>query len=326
MNGQRIDGAERLAPKPGGSLVMVGNFDGVHAGHRWVLERGIQAAASAGLDPVVLTFHPHPSEVLGRGTLPVLTPLERKVALMARLSPRLKVVVEPFTRELASASPADFARDLLSRALGARQVIVGENFRFGRGRSGDFETLRALGGELGFEARAEPLHADPAGVISSTRIRDLIASGAVDAAEKLLGRPHALSGPVREGDRRARQLGVPSANLGSVPELLPAQGVYAVLVDVLGSDGYEALGRGIANIGVRPTHGAGDVRAEAHVLGYSGDLYGREIRVHLVARLRDERRFANLDELKAQLERDKQDGTRLLASRSPDPAARGAWH
>jgi riboflavin kinase/FMN adenylyltransferase len=305
---------------------MVGNFDGVHTGHRWVLQRGIQAAAAAGLSPIVLTFHPHPSEVLGRGTLPVLTPIERKVALMARLSPRLQVVVEPFTRELAAASPGDFARRLLAHALGARQVIVGENFRFGRGRSGDFDTLRTLGSELGFEARAEPLHTDAAGVVSSTRIRDLIASGAVDGAEQLLGRPHALSSSVHEGDRRARQLGVPSANLGSVPELLPAHGVYAVLVDVLEPEGYTALGRGIANVGVRPTHGAGEVRAEAHVLDFSGDLYGRSIRVHIVARLRDERRFSSLDELKAQLERDKHDGARALASRSPDPAARGAWH
>jgi riboflavin kinase/FMN adenylyltransferase len=326
VNGQRIDGAERLAPKPGSTLVMVGNFDGVHAGHRWVLERGIRAAADAGLDPVVLTFHPHPSEVLGRGTLPVLTPLERKVGLMARLSPQLRVVVERFTRELAAASPDDFARELLSRALGARQVIVGENFRFGRGRSGDFDTLRALGAELGFDARAEPLHGDAAGVISSTRIRDRIASGDVAGAEQLLGRPHASSGTVCAGDQRARQLGVPSANLGSVPELLPAHGVYAVLVDVLEPAGYTALGRGIANVGVRPTQGAGEVRAEAHVLDFSGDLYGRSIRVHFVARLRDERRFSGLDELKAQLERDKLDGARALASRVPDPAANGAWH
>jgi riboflavin kinase/FMN adenylyltransferase len=326
VNGQRIDGAERLAAMPGSTLVMVGNFDGVHTGHRWVLQRGIEAAAAAGLDPVVLTFHPHPSEVLGRGTLPVLTPVERKVALMARLSPRLRVVVEPFTRELAAASPGDFARDLLARALGAREVIVGENFRFGHGRSGDFGTLRALGSELGFEARAEPLHADGAGVISSTRIRELIASGAVEGAEHLLGRPHALTGTVCEGDQRARQLGVPSANLGSVPELLPAHGVYAVLVDLLEPGGYTALGRGIANVGVRPTQGAGAVRAEAHVLGFSGNLYGRSIRLHFVARLRDERRFSSLDELKAQLERDKHDGARALASRRPDPAAHGAWH
>jgi riboflavin kinase/FMN adenylyltransferase len=326
VNGQRVDGAERLSPKPGSTLVMVGNFDGVHRGHRWVLERGLAAADAQGLDPIVLTFDPHPSVVLGRGSLPVLTPLERKVDLLARLSPRLRVVVHPFTRELAAASPREFASELLQARLGARQVIVGENFRFGRGRAGDFATLHTLGAELGFEARAEALHADGSGTISSTRIRELISSGAVDAAESLLGRPHALSGPVREGDQRARQLGVPSANLGSVPELLPAQGVYAVLVDVLEGDRYRKLGLGIANVGVRPTHGGGEVRAEAHVLGYSGDLYGREIRVHFVARLRDERRFSSLDELKAQLEQDKHDGESRLSSRVPDARAGGAWH
>jgi riboflavin kinase/FMN adenylyltransferase len=326
VNGQRIDGAERLSPRPGSTLVMVGNFDGVHLGHQWVLEQGIAAAAAEGLDPIVLTFHPHPSEVLGRGTLPVLTPLERKIELLARLSPRLAVVVEPFTRELAAASPAEFATRLLQQSLGARRVIVGENFRFGSGRSGDFATLRNLGGQLGFEARAETLHGDASGVVSSTRIRELISAGAVDAAQTLLGRPHALSGPVQEGDRRARQLGVPSANLGRVAELLPAQGVYAVLVDVLEPSGYRALGRGIANVGVRPTHGAGDVRAEAHVLDFSGDLYGRSIRVHLVSRLRDERRFSGLDELRAQLDQDKRDGERVLAARVADPQAGGAWH
>ena len=305
---------------------MVGNFDGVHRGHRWVLEQGLAQAEAAGLDPIVLTFHPHPSEVLGRGGLPVLTVLERKVDLLARLSPRLRVVVEPFTRELAGASPGEFARDLLRDALGAKRVIVGQNFRFGRGRSGDFATLRTLGEELGFEARAEALHADPSGVISSTRIRELISTGAVAAAESLLGRPHALSGVVRTGDGRARQLGVPSANLGEVAELLPANGVYAVLVDVLEPHGFRTLGRGITNVGVRPTHGAGDVRAETHVLDFTGDLYGRTIRVHLVDRLRDERRFAGLDELVAQLGRDKADGAARLASREPDPEAQGAWH
>jgi riboflavin kinase/FMN adenylyltransferase len=305
---------------------MVGNFDGVHQGHRWVLERGLATAAAHGLRPLVLTFHPHPSEVLGRGGLPVLTPLDRKVDLLARLSPELGIVVEPFTRELAAASPGEFARDLLSAKLGARRVIVGENFRFGRGRSGDFATLRALGGELGFEASAEALHTDEAGIISSTRIRELISTGAVAAAETLLGRPHALSGAVEHGDQRARQLGVPSANLGQVPELMPARGVYAVLVDLLSEGGYRQLGPGIANVGVRPTHGAGEVRAEAHVLDYAGDLYGRTIRVHLVDRLRDERRFNGLDELRAQLDEDKRNGAARLAQRQPDPAAAGAWH
>lgn len=326
MNGQRIDGADRLQPGLGSTLVMVGNFDGVHRGHQWVLARGLQAALDAGLTPIVLTFHPHPSEVLGRGSLPVLTPLARKIDLLARLSPALRVVVEPFTRELAAASPRQFAAELLQQKLGARQVIVGENFRFGRGRSGDADTLRALGAELGFEARAEALSGDDQGVISSTRIRELISSGAALEAEALLGRPHALSGVVEVGDQRARQLGVPSANLGKVPELLPARGVYAVLVDVLEGEAYERLGVGIANVGVRPTHGAGDVRAEAHVLGFSGDLYGRSLRVHLVERLRDERRFGSIDELRAQLDQDKRDGQKRLSRRTPDPAAFGAWH
>jgi riboflavin kinase/FMN adenylyltransferase len=305
---------------------MVGNFDGVHRGHRWVLERGLEEATTRGLTPIVLTFHPHPSEVLGRGSLPVLTPLDRKIDLLTRMSPQLRVVVEPFTRELAAASPARFAHDLLRVALGAREVIVGENFRFGQGRSGDFATLSALGKELGFDARAEALHADTAGVISSTRIRDLISAGSVDAAEALLGRPHALSGTVIEGDQRARQLGVPSANLGSVPELMPARGVYAVLVDVLEAGRFQKLGPGIANVGVRPTHGAGDVRAEAHVLGFSGDLYGRTLRVHLVHRLRDERRFEGIDQLRAQLEQDKREGAQRLSNRIADPRAAGAWH
>jgi len=305
---------------------MVGNFDGVHLGHRWVLERGLAEAAERGLDPVVLTFHPHPSEVLGRGSLPVLTPLPRKVDLLARLSPRLRVVVEPFTRELAGASPEAFADELLCRALGARVVLVGENFRFGRGRGGDFATLRELGQARGFEARAEALHADAAGVISSTRIRELIAGGDVGAAETLLGRPHALTGAVQHGDQRARQLGVPSANLGDVSELLPARGVYAVLVDLLESEGFRQLGVGIANVGVRPTHGAGEVRAEAHVLGFSGDLYGQTLRLHLVERLRDERRFGSLEELREQLDRDKHEGAERLQQRRPDLTAGGAWH
>jgi len=212
---------------------MVGNFDGVHCGHQWVLRRGLELAEQRALVPLVLTFDPHPSVVLGRGTRAVLTPLDRKLDLLTRLSDQLGVVVEPFTPELASASPREFARDLLQRKLAARLVTVGQNFRFGRGRAGDASMLAALGNELGFEARAELLHGDDAGAISSTRIRELITGGEVAQAERLLGRPHALLGVVEHGEHVARQLGVPSANLGGIPELLPARGVYAVLVDVL---------------------------------------------------------------------------------------------
>jgi len=305
---------------------MVGNFDGVHRGHRFVLERGLELARERALVPLVLTFDPHPSVVLGRGLRPVLTPLERKIDLLTRLSPALGVVVEPFTRELAAATPLEFARDLLLGKLGARLVTVGQNFRFGRGRAGDAATLAALGSELGFEARAEALHADQVDVISSTRIRDLITAGEVREAERLLGRPHALSGVVEHGEKRARQLGVASANIAAIPELLPARGIYSVLVDLLEGSAYQTLGRGVANIGVRPTLGEGELKVEVHVLDYSGDLYGRSLRVHFVERLRDELRFDGLPKLQAQLDRDKLDAARSLRERRPDPEAQGAWH
>jgi len=324
--GQRIDGADRLLPKPPGSLVLVGNFDGVHRGHQWVLRRGIALAEQRGLVPLVLTFDPHPSLVLGRDTRAALTPLDRKVDLLTRLSNQLGVVVEPFTRELASVSPRAFARDLLHGKLAARLVTVGQNFRFGRGRAGDAAMLAALGEELGFEARAEVLHGDEGGAISSTRIRDLITSGEVAEAERLLGRPHALSGVVQPGEQMARRLGVPSANLGAIAELLPTRGVYAVLVDVLEGSSYRRLAPGVANVGVRPTLGAGELKVEVHALGFSGDLYGRSLRAHFVARLRDELRFDGIEALRAQLDQDKLAAAARLASRLPDPAAGDAWH
>jgi len=323
---QHVDGADGLQPKPPGTLVLVGNFDGVHRGHQWVLRRGIELAEQRGLVPLVLTFDPHPSVVLGRGTRAVLTPLARKVDLLTRPSDQLGVVVERFTPELASASPREFARDLLQGKLAARLVTVGQNFRFGRGRAGDAAMLAALGNELGFEARAEVLHGDEGGAISSTRIRDLISSGEVVAAEGLLGRPHALSGVVEPGEQMARRLGIPSANLGAIAELLPARGIYAVLVDVLEGSSYRRLAPGVASIGVRPTLGAGELKVEVHALGFSGDLYGRSLRTHFVARLRDELRFDGVEALRAQLDQDKLAAAARLASRLPDPAAGDAWH
>lgn len=326
MNAQRVDGAARFSPAPGGTLVTIGNFDGVHRGHQRVLERGVLEAERRGLVPVVLTFHPHPSIVLGHGARPVLTPLDRKVELLARLSAALCIVVEPFTVELAQRTPREFAESLLQRGLGARRVVVGENFKFGRGRAGGPRELAELGHELGFEAKAEALIVDDSGVISSTRIRDALSRGDVAEAERLLGRPHALTGVVVRGDQVARKLGVPSANLGQIAELLPARGVYAVLVDVLEGDRFERLGIGVANIGVRPTLGEGELRAEVHLLDLERDLYGRTLRAHVVARLRDEQRFADVKALEAELRRDVERARRALSPRAPDPAAGAAWH
>jgi riboflavin kinase/FMN adenylyltransferase len=257
--------------------------------------------------------------------MPALTPLERKLELLERLSPELQIVVEPFTRELAQTEPPEFARRLLVEALNAKLVLVGENFRFGRARAGDFSRLAELGAELGFRAQAASLESDARGPLSSTRVRTALEQGDLVEVEALLGRPHALTGVVVTGQGRGRSVGIPTANLSGLSEALPPHGVYAVLVDEQRDGRFVALGTGVANFGVRPTLGAGP-SFEAHLFDFSGDLYGRTLRVHLCARLREERKFAGIDELVAQIARDSEAARALTAARKPDPRALGAWY
>jgi len=324
---RRVDGAKKLGAAPGTTLVAIGNFDGVHRGHRAVIAAAVAEARERRLEPVVLTFHPHPAEVLGRGKVRVLTPLERKLELISRIDATLCLVVEPFTTELASHSPEAFAQELLVEQLGARVVSVGENFRFGRGRAGDLGVLTKLGNELGFEARTQELCGDAGGVISSTRIREAVATGNLREAEGMLGRPHALGGRVVAGDQRGRSLGFPTANLDGVRELLPPDGVYACLVDALEEGGTpRVLGSGVCNLGTRPTVDGRRYVIEAHVFDFEGDLYGRELRLHLDRRLREERRFDGLAALRAQIARDVAEAREAVAGRAPDPAAGGAWY
>jgi riboflavin kinase / FMN adenylyltransferase len=323
VNVQRVDGAMKLGAPPRSTLVVIGNFDGVHRGHQAVLGSCVEEAAALGVTPVALTFDPHPSEVLGRGKLPVLTRVDRKLELMGRACPGLTVVVEPFTRELAALEAPVFAERLLAGALGARLVLVGENFRFGRGRSGDLAKLRELGVELGFEARAEALRGDDEGAFSSSRVRSALALGRLEEVERQLGHPHAISGLVVPGAGRGRTIGVPTANLSDVREALPPYGVYACLVDRVEPGGARVLGRAAVNIGERPTLDAG-FSIEAHVLDLFTDLYGAALRLHFVARLRDERRFDGIEELKAQIGRDLAAARAALESKAP--TAGDAWY
>jgi len=307
------------------SLVVIGNFDGVHLGHRAVIGAALSEARDSRLCPLVLTFEPHPAEVLGRGARPPLTVLERKLELIERLGPELQVVVEPFTLALSQFTPAEFARQFLVERLSAKVVIVGDNFRFGHRRVGDLGALVALGQELGFSAHASSLSGDAQGPYSSTRARAALAAGELAAVEAVLGRPHSLSGTVVPGAQRGRTIGVPTANLGGVAEALPPYGVYAVLVDRMHDGVSEAIGTGVANIGLRPTLDAG-FSVEAHLFDFSEDLYGDRLRVHLVAHLREERKFAGLPELKAQIAQDMAHARSALASAQPEPGAHGAWH
>jgi riboflavin kinase/FMN adenylyltransferase len=321
---QRVFSEAGLRPRSP-ALVAIGNFDGVHRGHQAVLAQAVRLASEERLTPVVLTFDPHPAVVVGRGAQPALTTLPRKLELLTRQSSALEVVVEPFTLELSQTEPAEFALRLLVQKLGARAVLVGEDFRFGRARYGDFAMLASLGAQHGFRACSAALEGDAAGAISSTRIRNALQNGDLAEVERLLGRPHALSGVVVPGQGRGRSIDVPTANLDRIAEALPPHGVYAVLVDREQGEGFVRVAGGVANYGVRPTLGAGP-SFEVHLFDTALDLYGQGLRVHLLARLREERKFAGLPELRAQIARDIAAARAIAAARKPDPTALGAWY
>ena len=261
--------------------VALGTFDGVHRGHLAVVE----AARALGLRTTVVTFDPHPRTVLGN-RVELLSTLERRLELLADAGVEDTLVVE-FTDEVARLEPEAFADSYL-RAIGARGIAVGENFRFGRGAAGDAALLR----ELGFDVRTVPLVEG----VSSTRIRTLLAAGDVRGAAQLLGRPAEVEGLVVLGDQRGGTLGFPTANLDVPADVfVPAFGIYA------GS----ALGhRAAVSIGVNPHYGGAERRIEPHLLDFEGDLYGRRLAVELWSRLRDERAFGSEEELIAQIERD----------------------
>lgn len=295
-------------------LIAIGNFDGVHRGHQHLLSAVVEQARALGLVPTVLTFDPHPSVVLGRSELPLLTRVETKVTLIEQVSPSLEVVVHPFTQELAALSPDDFVRDVLVGRYGAGHVVVGSNFRFGAGRAGNLQSLQSLGREFGFSAEALPLLEGGGRPISSSRIRALLAEGDVDAAAVLLGRAHVTIGKVVHGDAIGRTIGFPTANLDQIAELVPGFGVYACRVNICGQPEQSAL-LAASSIGVRPTldqRGPPPVRVEVHVLDRELDLYERTLAVSWVSRLRGEERFASLDALKAQIATDVDHARRIL--------------
>ena len=295
--------------------LVIGNFDGVHRGHQVVLGEAVAVARQQGLVPTVLTFDPHPAAVVGPGAPPALTTLERRAELVAALGVE-RMVARTFDAAFAAWEPERFARELVAQALRPKVVVVGPNFRFGARRAGDLELLRALGGKLGFEVRVHAFASDERGPYSSTRVREAIAAGDLAEAAHVLGRPHELSGVVVHGDERGRTINFPTANLEPVVEMLPPDGVYAVRVNQTDEEGEPSpLGGGVTNIGVRPTVGGGGKRTvETFVLGFAGELYDARLRLSLVARLREEKKFGSLDELKHQILKDCAEARRILSS------------
>lgn len=317
-----------LASPARDALVVIGNFDGVHRGHQAVLRDGAREAQRRGLVPRLLSFVPHPAEVLGRRAPPTLTTLVRKRELVARVAPDLELLAHPFDRAFAAQSPSAFAEHVLRAALGARVVVVGRNFRFGKGRAGDFTELSRLGAELGFETRAHELVGDVSGPWSSTRAREALARGELDTVAAVLGRPHMVSGRVVQGDQRGRTIGFPTCNLAEIEEALPPFGVYAVAVDQVREDGAaRRLALGIANLGVRPTvKDAGAAPSlEVHLFDWAGDVYGALLRVHFIGYVRVERRFDGLAALTHQIGEDVAVARAQLAGLEPEPSAEDAY-
>ncbi len=292
-----------------GVVVALGNFDGVHLGHRVVIRRAVEEGRRRGLGVVAATFDPHPQVILRPGSEPkLLTPLEvRKELLLACGVDEVRVL--RFDEKLSKKSPEEFVWEVLIRRLEAVVVVVGENFRFGYRAAGDVEDLRRCMREAGGEAYAVPVYAFLGESINSTKIRTLVAGGEAREAARLLGRPYSLRGEVVAGDERGRAVGFPTANvLPDARALVPRRGVYAGHVWV-GSRRYRAC----MNVGVAPTFDRQDSRVEAHLLDYEGDLYGKVVDVTFVERLRPEKRFSGTGELKEQIARDVAEARRILA-------------
>ncbi|MBM3694536.1 MAG: bifunctional riboflavin kinase/FAD synthetase [Actinobacteria bacterium] len=285
-------------PRP--RAVTIGVYDGLHQGHRHVLSLLRRAAAARGLECAVVTFHPHPLTVVAPEHAPrLLTSIEHRLELLADAGLDLAAVL-PFDEAMRRRTSAFFAATVLSSALATRLVVVGEDFRFGHQRTGNVASLAELGDAHGFGVEVVPLVGGQAPV-SSTRIRAMVASGDLDGAASLLGRPHEVRGPVVAGEGRGRGLGFPTANVAVPGELaLPPSGVYAVRA----GPGSGPLLPGVANLGRRPTFGGAAETLEVHLLEPPGDLYGTVLRVAFAGRLRAERQFAGPAELTAQIVRD----------------------
>lgn len=299
-----------LPPSSPGTVLTVGTFDGVHLGHRDVLERLVERARSLGLDSVLVTFEPHPLEIVNPAAAPpLLTVGAEKLEIVAESGIDYMAVV-PFTPTLQRYGAAAFVDEVLRRRFHVRHLVIGYDHGFGRGREGDVDKMRVLGADRGFGVEVvDAVMFDDGRPVSSTLIRRAVAGGDLAHAARALGRPYSLSGRVRQGDRRGRLLGYPTINLEypSPRKLLPPEGVYAVRVQTPAGPF-----AGMMNMGPRPTFGDPTLGIEAHLFDADVDLYGAYVRVEFVRRLRETRAFAGPEALIAQLGRDAEDARRAL--------------
>ena len=296
-----IRGLHNLRPRHRGCVLAIGVFDGVHVGHRALLERLALLGEDFNLPSTLMIFEPHPQEVLDYLVTPARITAFREKMLALRTTAVDRVLCVRFDERFASVSAGGFIEDLLVAKLGVRHLVVGDDFRFGHQAEGDVGLLRESGARHGFSVHRRDTYRIEGDRVSSTRIRNMLAVGPIDAVIPLLGRRFSVSGRVRRGRRLGAGLGFPTANFALGRPVCPVSGVFTVRMRLEG----EGAGRpGVANVGVRPTVGGAERLLEVHLLGFSGDLYGRYAEVEFFSRLREERRFESLDALRAQIARD----------------------
>ncbi len=286
--------------------VAVGNFDGVHKGHQALVKKAKEFAKKDGLLCIALTFHPHPLKVFGREKRLIITHLEEKVRLLKAYGAD-RVYVLKFDSELSNMAPETFVEEVLHKRLNCKALVVGQNFKFGRERSGNVETLKRLSTRYGFTFFAHPQVLVDGVPVSSTRVRRLVREGKVEEAARLLGRPYKVEGEVVKGKGRGKGLGFPTANVEPFNEVIPKNGVYAALVDLDSS-----LHKAVVNIGLKPTFGEEDYTIEAHILDFERDLYGKRVGIHFAFRLRAEKKFDNIEQLREAIGKDVERGRELL--------------
>ena len=285
------------------AVITIGNFDGVHIGHQALFHEVIEKAETIDGTSIAMTFEPHPIRVLKQnGHPPLITLYEQKAELIERTGIDVLICV-PFTEAFASLSADQFIRDLLIKKIGMKAIVVGEDYRFGKNREGNLDTMRSYGPDYGFKVIvADWIKASRgfAGRISSTKIRELVTDGHMTEAAKMLGRYYQIRGRVVTGrDRGGKLLGIPTANINLYDELCPKTGIYAVTVECRGNHH-----NGVANIGYSPTFEDHEFTVEVHILDFNDNIYGKKIRVNFIKRIRDEIKFSNISALIDQIKKD----------------------
>ena len=299
---------EAVPPLAPGTALAIGNFDGLHRGHRKTLGILAKRARALGLPACVLTFSPHPERVFGSGRIAMIQTLDQRLDGIAASGADMTLVI-PFDRSFAKLTAITFVREILLKTLQTRFVVVGDGFRFGRGREGGVPLLRKIGRAAGFETESVFPVRWKGRAVSSSLIRGLLSAGRVGAVRALLGRPFELEGDVVRGDSRGRRLGFPTANIATPNEILP-RGVFFTRFCVDG-DEYPAL----TSLGVRPTFGRNAVSIESYILGFKEDIYGESVKIRFLQKLRDERAYPGERELVARLHRDREAAARYFGGR-----------